>query len=71
MGTAAEIGRNSVSRHQIHLRVENEQAAAGRDCRTRLARPNSQARTGTGKYSLSIFTFHVELTMSRIDNLPG
>ena len=29
----------------------NERADAGRDCRTRLTRPNSQARTRTGKYS--------------------
>ena len=28
----------------------DEQADAGRDGRTRLARPNSQARTGTGEY---------------------
>ena len=28
----------------------DEQADAGRDCRTRLARPNSQARTRTEKY---------------------
>ena len=31
------------------LSVENEQADAGRESRTRLARPNSQARTGTGE----------------------
>ena len=28
--------------------MKNEEADAGRDGRTRLARPNSQARTGTG-----------------------
>ena len=37
---------------------------AGRDCRTRLARPNSQARTGTGKN-----IFPVQLTTSRIGNV--
>ena len=44
MDAAAEIGKNPVSMHG------DEQADAGRDCRTRLlARPaNSQARTGTG-----------------------
>ena len=31
--------------------MEDEQADAGRDGRTRLARPISRARTGTGKYS--------------------
>ena len=30
--------------------MENEQADAGRDGRTCLARLNSQAQTGTGKY---------------------
>ena len=35
---------------------EYEQADAGRDgCLDHLARPNSQARTGTGKYSFSLF----------------
>ena len=34
----------------ISLGVENEQADAGRDSRTRLVIPNSKARTGTGKY---------------------
>ena len=34
-----------------------EQADAGRDyCRTRLARPNSQARTRTGKFQVSLFS---------------
>ena len=35
------------------LSVENEQADAGRGGQTRLARPNSQARTGTGKKTFS------------------
>ena len=45
--TAAESGRNPVSKHQpirFSLSVENEQADAGRDYRTRLVRPYSQAR---------------------------
>ena len=54
MDAAAEIGRNPMSRHQIQ--PENEQADAGRDGRTRLARPNSPARTGAGKYSFSLFS---------------
>ena len=41
---AAEIGRNPVSKHQIQPACGDEQADVGRDCRTRLARPNSQAR---------------------------
>ena len=48
MDTAAELGRNPVSEHQIQPEYGDEQADAGRD-QTRLARPNSQARTGIGK----------------------
>ena len=65
MDAAAELGRNPASKHQIQPGYGDEQADAGRDCRTRLARPNSQARTGTGKYSF----FPVQLTTSRIGNL--
>ena len=43
----------------------DEQTDAGRDCRTRLARPNFQARTGTGEGSFS----PVQLTTSRIGSL--
>ena len=50
MDAAAEIGRNPVCKHQIQPEYGDEQADAGRDCRTRIARPNSQARTRTGKY---------------------
>ena len=45
------------------LSVEDEKDDAGRDGRTRLARPTYQARTGTGK-----ITFPVQLTPSRIGN---
>ena len=38
------------------LDVENEQADAGRDSRTRLTRRNFQARTGIGKYYFSLFS---------------
>ena len=47
MDAAAETGRNPVSKHHIQPEYGDEQADAGRDCRTRLARPNSQARTQT------------------------
>ena len=50
MDAAAELGRNPVSKHQIQLEYGDEQADAGRDCRNRLTRPNSQARTRTGEY---------------------
>ena len=41
---------------RFSLSVKNEQTDAGRDDQTCLARPNSQARTGTGKYSFSFFS---------------
>ena len=50
MDAAAEIGRDPVSKHQIQPEYGDEQADAGRYCRARLARPNSQALTGTGKF---------------------
>ena len=53
---AAEIGRNPVSKHHIQPEYGNEQADVGRDGRNHLARPNSQAQTGTGKYSFSLFS---------------
>ena len=43
----AESGKNPVSKHQVQ--PESDQTDAGRDGRTPLARPNSQARTRTGK----------------------
>ena len=45
--------------HQTQPEHRDEQADAGRDCRTRLARPNSQAQT----------RIPVQLTTSRIGNL--
>ena len=56
MDVAAELRRNPVSKHQIQPEYGDEQADAGRDCRTRFARPNSQARTGTGEYSFFLFS---------------
>ena len=65
MDAAAKIGRNPVSKHHIQPEDGDEHADAGRDCRTRLARPMSQARMETGKYSF----FPVQLTMSRVGDL--
>ena len=56
MDAAAELGRNPVSKHQIQPEYGDEQADAGRDCRNRLAIPNSQARTRTGEYYFSLFS---------------
>ena len=61
MDAAAELGRNPIiSKHQIQPEYGDEQADAGRDCRNHLARPNSQARTRTGKYSFSCSADHVQ-----------
>ena len=56
MDAAAEIGRNPLSKRQIHPERRDEQADAGRDYRTHLARPKSHAQTGTDKYSFSLFS---------------
>ena len=56
MDAAAGLRRDPVSKHQIQPAYGDEQADAGRDCRTRPARPNSQARTRTGKYSSFLFS---------------
>ena len=61
MDAAAEIGRNPVSKHQVQTEYGDEQADAEWDGRTRLARPNSQARTGT----IYAYIFPVQLTASR------
>ena len=53
-----------MSKTRFYLSVENEQADAGRDDRTRLARPNSQRRE-RGQGNLD---FPVQLTTSRIGN---
>ena len=64
MDAAAELGGNPVSKHQIQPEYGDEQADAGRHCRTRLARPNSQARANADR---EIFIFSVQLTTCRID----
>ena len=50
----------NVKNTQTHTHTQSEygdeQADVGRDCRTRLARPNSKARTRTEKYSFSLFS---------------
>ena len=64
MDAAAEIGRNLVSKHQIQPEYGDEQADAGRDSRTRLARPILRRERRQ-----EIFIFPVQLTTSRIGNL--
>ena len=43
MDAVADIGRDTASKHQIQPECEDEQADAGRDCRTRLALLNPRA----------------------------
>ena len=50
MGAAAEPGRNPVSKHQIQSEYGDEQADAGRNCRTRLARPILRRERGQGAF---------------------
>ena len=50
--TAGGIPRVST---RFSLSMENEQAGSGRNGRTRLARPSSQARMGTVKFHFTRF----------------
>ena len=60
MDAAAKLGTNPVSKHQIQPEYGDEEADAGRDCRTRLARPNFQARTRTGNVHFPCSADHVQ-----------
>ena len=61
MDAAVDIGGNPVST-RFSVSIENEQANTRRDSQTCLAKPNSQAQTGSRK------CFPVQLTMNRIGN---
>ena len=66
-GRRAEIGSNPVvSKHQIQPEYGDEQAGAGPDCRTRVARPKSQERKWTGKYDLYSSCYMYNHTYTRI-----
>ena len=60
MNAAAELGTNPVSKHQIQLGYGDEQADAGRDFRTRLAKPNSRHERGQGNIHFSCSADHVQ-----------
>ena len=60
---AAELGTNSVSKHQIQPEYGDEQADAGRDCRTRRCR-ETKLSGANGEWEE--FIFPVQLTTSRI-----
>ena len=58
MDAVAELGRNPVNKHQ-NQPFGDEQAGAGRDCRTRLARPNLLRRErGQGNIMFSCSADH-------------
>ena len=61
----SKLGRNLVNKHQIQPEYGDEQADAGRDCRTRLARPISQAGANADRETSF---FSVELITSRVGN---
>ena len=58
MDAVAKAGRIPRVSTGFSLRAENEQAGAGRDGRTRFARPNSQERTGTGNVHFTCSADH-------------
>ena len=69
MDAAAELGRNSVSKHQIQSEYGDEQADAGRDyCRTRLARPILR-REQRGQGNIRFPWCSADHEQSRIGNL--
>ena len=59
-------GMHPANKNHISLSAENKRTDAGRDCRTRLARPHSQARTYADR---EIFIFPIQLTTGRTGNL--
>ena len=65
MDAAAELGRSPVSKRQIQPEYGDEQADAGRDCRTCLVRPSSQ---GANEDREKII-FPVQMTTSSVGNL--
>ena len=60
-----ELGKNPSSKHQIQPEYGDEEANAGRDCRTRLG----QTKFSGAKAYREISIFLVQLTTSRIGNL--
>ena len=58
MDAVAERGRNPGSNDQIQPEYGHDQGIAGRDCRTCLARSNSQARTRTGNINFPCSADH-------------
>ena len=64
MDTAAELGRNSVSKHQIQPEYGDEQARV-----TGLPNPSRETKFSGTNAGRKIFIFIVQLTTSSIGNL--
>ena len=60
MEAAAESGRNRVCEHQIQPEYGDEQADAGRDCRTRLADQILRRERGQGNIHFPCSADHVQ-----------
>ena len=60
MDAAAGLGRNPVSKHQIQPEHVDEQADAGRDCRTRLDQVTRRER-GQGNIHVPCSADHVQV----------
>ena len=58
-----ELGSSPISKHQIQSEYGDEQADAGRDCRTRLE-TNFSGANADSEILISV----IQLTMSRIGN---
>ena len=65
MDAAAELGRNPVSKHQIHPEYGEEQADGG----TGLPKPSRETKFSGTNADRGMFIFPVQLTTRRIGNL--
>ena len=66
MDAAAELGRNAVSKHHIQPEYGDEQADAGRDCRT----PSRETKFSGANGDREKFIFSIQLTTSSFSNYP-
>ena len=64
-----QTNKNLLSSTRFSVSKENEQAHAGRDGQTCLARPNSKAQTGTGKTSKTGSLTRLMYTLLKIENI--
>ena len=60
MDTAAELGRNPVSKHHIQPKYGDEQADVGRDCRIRLRDQILRRERGQGSVDFPCSADHMQ-----------